>query len=202
MEQIKRLRAEMAKQDVAAVLISDPANVGWLTGFSGSFGRVIVTNVAALFITDSRYTLQAQEEVKDMPTTSFASPVDGDEFTAERAKELGIARLGFESAVVTYAQWLRMGEKISGVELVPVRDLAPLRLVKSEAEIAKMRAACALADAGFQHILRLIQPGVTELDIALDLEFFIRRQGAEIERRLTAQGHERMSPLDDLINGP
>lgn len=180
MNQIERVRAAMAAEGVGAVLLSDSVSVGWLTGFSGTFARVIVTEGNALFITDSRYTLQAAEEVTTMPVVSFAAPVDGDQFTAEHASNLGISRLGFESAAVTYAQWLKMGEKMEGIELVPMKDLAPLRLVKSPEEIEKMRRACALADAAFDHILRMIQPGVSELDIALDLEFFIRRQGAEV----------------------
>jgi Xaa-Pro aminopeptidase len=181
MTAIEKLRASMAQEGVEAMLVSDPTNVGWLTGFSGTFGRVVVTPADAIFVTDSRYTLQAQEEVKDVRAVSFANPTDGDEFTAEQAKALGVQRLGFESATTTYAQWQRMSDKFGGVELKPVRDIfGDMRQVKGEDEVAKIRRACGVSDAAFDHILRMIQPGVTELDIALDLEFFMRRQGAEV----------------------
>ncbi|AIE85532.1 M24 family metallopeptidase [Fimbriimonas ginsengisoli] len=176
-----KLRAELAREGVEAMLVSDPTNVGWLTGFTGTFGRTIVTPKDALFVTDSRYTIQAQEEVKGMSMVSFANPIDGDEFTAQQARSLGITRLGFETATTTYSQWQRLTDKFDGIELVPVRDvLSEMRQVKGQDEVDKIRRACGVSDAAFDHVRRLIQPGVTELDIALDLEFFMRRQGAEV----------------------
>lgn len=180
MSALSRLRAAMAAQELEALMVSDPTNVAWLTGFTGTFGRVLVTPTDARFVTDSRYTLQAAEEVKEMPSVSFASPTDGDEFTGEQAKDMGIERLAFESATTTYAQWQRWEEKLK-VALTPAKDLfAELRQIKSEEEIEVLRKACGLADAAFSHVQRLIQPGVTELDIALDIEFYFRRQGADI----------------------
>ncbi len=180
-EALGRLRAKMAADGIGAMLVSDPANVGWLTGFSGSFGRVLVTPGDTLFITDSRYTLQAAEQVPDMRAAVFGSPTDADVFIGEQAREMGITKLGFESAVTTYDQWKRSTAKMDGIELVPVGDLfGGLRMQKTPEEIAKVREACGLADAAFTHICRMIQPGVTEIDICLDLEFYIRRQGAGI----------------------
>ena len=171
----------MAQDGIPAMLVSDPVNVGWLTGFSGTFGRAIVTPTDAIFITDSRYTIQASEEVKDMPVVWFASPVNGDDFVASKAIEFGITKLGFEAATTYYSQWQQTVGKFGSIELVPVDDiLSEIRMVKSADEISLIKAACGIADAGFEHIIRMIQPGVTEMDICLDLEFFMRRQGAEI----------------------
>lgn len=170
----------MATSGFEAVLVSDPTNVLWLTGFTGTFARVLVTADSGLFITDSRYTLQAAEQVTCLPTVSFASPTDGEAFTGEKARELGIKSLGFESASTTYEAWEKWKEKL-GVDLEPVGALvSKLRQIKSAEEIEKLRRACALADAGFDHVQRFIQPGITEYDIALELEFFFRRQGAGI----------------------
>ena len=181
MEAMARLRARMDADGIGAMLVSDPVNVAWLTGFSGSFGRVIVTSEHALLITDSRYVLQAKEEVPWMPLATFASPTDADVFIGERAKALGVDKLGFESASTTYASWQRSASKVTGIELQPVKDIfADLRMIKSPAEIEKIKAACGIADAAFAHIIRMIQPGVTEYDLCLDLEFFMRRQGADI----------------------
>ena len=181
MEALTRLRERMGKDGINAILVSDPINVGWLTGFSGTFGRVIVTQSESLFITDSRYVIQAREEVLDHPTVSFGSPTDGDVFIAQQAVNLGIKSLGFEAATTTYAQWQRTTAKMAGIELIPVADIfSDLRMKKSAVEIEKIKIACGIADAGFEHICRMIQPGVTEYDICLDLEFFMRRQGADI----------------------
>lgn len=181
MEPIAKLREALTREGVEAMMVTDPVNVGWLTGFTGTYGRVLVTPTDAVFVTDSRYTIQANEEVQGFEIAWFASPVNGDEFVAEQARRLGISKLGFESATTTYGGWQGLTSRMSGIELVPVRDvLADLRMIKSEAEIAKIRKACGIADAAFAHIRRMIQPGITEIDVVLDLEFFMRRQGADV----------------------
>ncbi|HEY0867278.1 MAG TPA: Xaa-Pro peptidase family protein [Fimbriimonas sp.] len=181
MSPLSQLREKMREAEVPALLVSDPTNVGWLTGFSGSYGRVVVTPDRAVFVTDSRYTIQAGEEVREMPVASFSNPKDGDEFLAEQAKELGVTTLGFDASTVTYAWFEKLRDKFAGVELTPAKDLfASLRMVKSEGEIDKVRQACGVAGAAWEHIQRMVQPGVTEYDLMLDLEFYIRRQGAGV----------------------
>lgn len=171
----------MANAGVGALVIHDPTNVGWLTGFTGSYGRALVTGEQALFITDGRYAIQAAEEVKAMPTASFAAPTDGEEFLATQVASLGIKELSFDAQTTLYSTWSKWRDKMPGVELIPSPDLfTALRLVKTEDEIEKIRRSCALADACFERVCRMIQPGVSELDIALDIEFYFRRQGAEL----------------------
>jgi Xaa-Pro aminopeptidase len=177
---MQRLREAMGEAGFSALLVSDPTNVRWLTGFTGSYARVIVAAEDAVFVTDSRYTIQAQEQVREIRTESFASPTDGDVFTGEQARSLGVGKLAFESASTTYGTWQKWTEKF-GVELEPAPDLiSKLRMIKSVEEIEKIRRACALADACFEHVTRMIQPGVTEYDLALEIEFYMRRQGASI----------------------
>lgn len=171
----------MAEAGIPALIVSDLGSVNWLTGFTGTFGIAVVSGDAAQFITDSRYAIQAGEQVKDMPHSWFQSPVNGDEYLAQKIKEMGIQRIGFEGASVTYANFERWRDKLAGIELYGAPDLvSDLRMVKNESEIDRVRAACGIADACFEHVQRMIQPGVTEYDINLDIEFFIRRQGAEI----------------------
>jgi Xaa-Pro aminopeptidase len=79
-----------------------------------------------------------------------------------------------------------------GIDLVPLNNfVSPLRMVKSADEVAKIRAACGITDACFEHVQRMIQPGVSEYDIALDMEFFIRRQGAGIAFEMIVASGER-----------
>lgn len=178
---LERLREAMARKGVQALLVSDPTNIGWLTGFTGSFARVLVTQGDARFITDSRYTIQAREEVPSLPLSSFASPTNGDAFVGEQAREMGLSQIAFESANTTYAAYEKLREKMPGVELTPAPDVfGELRMVKSPDEVAKIRKACAIADACFGHLTRLIQPGLTEYDLQLELEFYLRRAGAGI----------------------
>lgn len=182
----------MATEGVAAVLVSDIVNVGWLTGFSGSFGYAIVTQDDARFLTDSRYALQSGEEVKNMPSAWFSSPIQLEEFLADQARQLGVSRLGFEGSHVTYSTYAGWQKKMPGIELYALENfVSPLRMVKSAEEVAKIRAACGITDACFEHVLRMIQPGVSEWDIALDMEFFIRRQGAGIAFEMIIASGER-----------
>jgi Xaa-Pro aminopeptidase len=196
----------MSQAGVGAILVSDLTNLGWLTGFTGTYGRALVTPDQALFITDGRYTIQAAEEVALMPSKTFSSPVDGEDFLAAQVAALDIEVLSFDGQNTTYSTWSKWKEKLASVELVPSPDLfTSLRLVKSDAEADLIRQSCALADACFEHVIRMIQPGVTEYDIALDIEFYFRRQGAEVafpsivvsgERSARPHGKPSEKPLE------
>jgi len=177
---VTRLQSALVAANVPALLVSDITNVQWLTGFSGSSGFVVVTPRDGVFITDSRYTIQAGEEVSDLPVASFGSPVRFTDFLGESLKTLGVSQLAFEKSV-TYGTWDDWKKQVPGVEWTPAPDvIKPLRMVKTAFEVAKIREACKLADACLGHVQRLLQPGVTEYDISLDIEFFFRRNGAEI----------------------
>lgn len=171
----------MSGAGVPAMLVTDLGNVGWLTGFTGSAGRVLVTEKDALFITDSRYTIQAGEQVELMPVVSYAAPTDQDAFLAENAKKLAVSKVGFEASSLPYGAYEKIGKAMSGVELVAAPDLfAKLRLVKDPEEIEVIERACRFADETFQYLLPRLQPGRTEADVNLELEFYIRRAGHDL----------------------
>lgn len=177
---LARLRARIPAE-ADALLVSEAVNVAWVTGFSGSFGKVIVTRDAAVFLTDSRYAIQAAEQVHIMPVDWFATPVKDEEFLAVHLARLGVQRLAFDASVVTVATAEKWRETVPGVTwIADAKAFENLRAVKFEYEIERIRRACGLADATFAHIQRLLQPGVTEYEIALEIEFYIRRQGAKV----------------------
>lgn len=178
---LNSLRESLVKMDLEALLVADPTDIAWLTGFSGSFGRAIVTQTEAILITDSRYTLQANEQALGFDVRSFASPTTGDEFLAMQIQSIRLASLGFDSFKTVYQAYMRMCELLPDTHLVPTESMiSALRMIKSSSEIEKIRRACALADSCFEHVIRLIQPGVRELDISLEIEFYFRKQGAEL----------------------
>lgn len=192
--QLQRLRDRMKESGSSAVLLTNVSNIAWLTGFSGSSAFVIVTPESGVFITDSRYAEQANEQVKVLPVEIFANPVTGPQKIAEEAMKLNVMELGFEADHVTYAARDNYAKYLNGIELKPVTDLAsPLRMVKQASEIDKIRAACSLADACFSQVLRMLQPGVCELDIAMDIDFYFRRQGAKPAFDTIAVSGERSS---------
>ncbi|MBS1724617.1 MAG: aminopeptidase P family protein [Armatimonadetes bacterium] len=163
-----------------AILVSDITNVQWLTGFTGSSGFVLLTPAAGRFITDSRYTIQAGEEVKSLAVASYASPVKFTEFLSSNVTEMGIDQLAFEKTI-TYGTWDDWRKGVPTVEWIPAPEvIKPLRMVKTADEVEKIRKACELADACLGHVQRMLQPGVSEYDISLEIEFFFRRNGAEV----------------------
>jgi Xaa-Pro aminopeptidase len=191
MSNLARLRSALARNGFSAALISSPTNVFWLTGFTGSFGYVVVTAFDAVFLTDSRYTIQAQEQVSGIEIRSFSTPKTGIQALTEILVDLGVMELGFESVNTTYAQFLTWNEKLDTVALKPLGDVVEnLRMVKGAEEIAKIKRSCELTDATFDHLIRLIQPGISEYEIQLEMEFFIRRQG----------GHMAFEPI--VVSGP
>ncbi len=170
----------MAENDVSALFLSDVTNVAWLTQFSGSFGSAVVTASDARFITDSRYRMQASEQVKNMDVATFASPVKFVEFLTSAVAAMGINKLWFEAQNLSYSSFEHYRGTV-GVEFTSAGDIvSPLRKVKTSDEVEKIKHVCGIADACFTHIQRLIQPGASEYDIALEMEFFMKRQGASV----------------------
>ncbi|MCH8977914.1 MAG: aminopeptidase P family protein [Armatimonadetes bacterium] len=177
---LRRLQERMREKEVPALFVSDILNVQWLTGFTGSSGFVAVTQSDGVFLTDSRYTIQAGEEVEGLRVEWYQRPKVFEEFVAENLAVLGVSQIGFETSV-TYATWKSWTEKIDGVEwFADDGTIVPLRMIKTDDEVDRIREACGITDACLEHLRRMMQPGVSEYDILLDLEFFIRRSGAEV----------------------
>lgn len=179
---LTRFRDRLAELEVPAALVLDPLNVGYLSGFTGSNGAVLATADRAVFVTDGRYTTQARRECPGFEIAIAPSSGAFLDAVAEQAGTLGTETLALEAEYVTLAAFEALQEKLSGVTLQPVKELAsPLRRVKDAAEIAAIREACAIADLTFEFILTLLKPGVSERDIAAELEYFMKKQGSERE---------------------
>ncbi len=171
---VRRLEAE----DLGAILVTDAANRRYLTGFRGSAGMLLVDTEGACLLTDSRYTQQAQSEAPDCSIVPTAS--DPYETLSETLEKRGINRVGFEAQQVTFDGHRRISEHVSSVEWVPTTQMVEqLRLIKDDEELAVMKEAAAIADRALEEILPAVAPGRAEEDIALDLEFCMRRMGAE-----------------------
>lgn len=176
------IRAALTQRTVDALIVTDIPNLGYVTGFTGSTAYAIVTPSEALLITDSRYTIRARQECPEFEIVEAA----GSGGYAEKLKETlqqrpAIKRIGFEAAHVTVAQFKQFGSAIAPqLEWIPTENMVEsLRLTKSAAEIAAIREAIALAEAAFQSIKPLLRPGVPEREVALELEFAMRRAGAD-----------------------
>jgi Xaa-Pro aminopeptidase len=177
MTKLQKLRAKLEEQQVDALLVISEINRTYLTDFTGSEGIALVTKEHAYLLVDSRYTIQAKDQVSTFDVEEYSRA-----FTAatinEKLKANGVTKLGFEAHQLTYAEYLKFKNELE-VELVPVSPIIEeIRLIKTEDEVEKIRQACAISDAAFAHILTFIKPGMTELQIANELEAKMKELGA------------------------
>ena len=181
-----RLRSELTRVPCDALLVTNLTNVRYLTGFSGSAALLLVPADEAaelVFVTDGRYRDQATSELAEAGVE--ARTVVGLEEDARRQAltdaVAGIARVGLESENVTWAQKRRFDKDwFIHAKLVPTTGLVEsLRLVKDAGEVARIQAACAMADAALAAVRHRLGEGVTEAEVALELEWQMRRLGAD-----------------------
>lgn len=176
-QRLARLRHSMQEQQLEAIFITNAHNRRYLTGFTGSSGYVLVTSDQAVFFTDFRYMSQAAEQVQGWDIIEHGPKIT--EAVKQQLESLGISRLGFEQRDVTYGVYADYTKELEGIELVPTdRLVEALRMIKDEQELVIMQEAAELADRAYEHILQHLRPGVTEKQIALELEMFMRSNGA------------------------
>ena len=163
---------------VDGILVTRLPNVRYLTGFTGSNAQALVCESETVFFTDGRYTEQARHEVEGLERVTC---LDGfDETLAAHCARIGPQRLGFEAHDVTVSRHERLSEALGGVELVRVgAEVEWLRRVKDEEEIAMLRRAQEVTDQAFEGILDRLAVGLTESQIAVELEALLRREGAD-----------------------
>ncbi|MDQ0244397.1 Xaa-Pro aminopeptidase [Bacillus fengqiuensis] len=176
MGKLMGLRESFAKNGIDGILITSGYNRRYITNFTGTAGVAIVSAEKAVFITDFRYMEQANEQIEEFEIIQHKGLII--EEIAKQVERLGIKNLGFEQQHVTFAEFASYKKNIQA-QLVPVSDVVEkLRLIKTDSEIKILKEAAKIADAAFEHILTFIRPGVTELDVSNELEFFMRKQGA------------------------
>lgn len=176
LNQIAKVKSYLKEEQIDAILITHPINRRYLTGFTGTAGIVLITQADQLLITDFRYTKQAESEAKNVTVIEHTgNPLKE---VAYQLKRLEINELAFEMTHVTYEQYEQFKRNFK-IQLIPVKQVIEnIRQIKTEAEISMMERAAEIADLAFEHILSYIKPGIKEIDIANELEFFMRKQGA------------------------
>ena len=168
-----------------AALITSPVNRRYYTGFKSSAGTLVVTQKESVLIIDSRYYEAAQKNAKVSRVILQGEKLYGQ--IAEVLRENGAKTISVEAGTMTLLAFSTLREKLheidSSFELVDEKSLTDLinehRASKTDEELDYMREAQRLTDKTFEHIISYIKPGQSERDIALELEFFCRRAGAD-----------------------
>lgn len=163
--------------DLDVLILCQPENIRYLCGFTGSDGVLLITPDRLVFLTDSRYTTQSNEEVSADCVIEYKIQADG---VAEQLLSIGVTRIGFESGL---AFGVVKGFQAKGdpnwLWLHLKDELHSLRLHKSADEISLISSAADLNAAGLTEIEEMIRPGIREDEVALALEFALRKLGAE-----------------------
>ncbi|HHW74490.1 MAG TPA: aminopeptidase P family protein [Firmicutes bacterium] len=175
-ERLQRLQKLMTEKSLEAILITHPVNRQYLSGFDGSNGALLVGEKEAFLFTDFRYLEQAEKQAPHCELRPWKAGLG--EALKPVIEAAGWSSLAFEEEQVTYGLYRRLQDTLP-LELTPKKGLVEeLRAVKSSAEIESLREGAAVMDRAFDYLLELARPGMTEREVAVELEFFLRRQGS------------------------
>lgn len=178
MEKLKKIREILSDAALDAVLVTDAFHLRYLSEFRGGEGILYISQTQQVLITDSRYTEAAGAE------TSFTVLEENREhpryaLLQECMEQDGAKVLGYEDEALLCSEFARLQEKLPGVEWKKLAGrIRALRMVKTEQELACMKKAQAIADNAFAEVLALLRSGMTELEIAAELEYRMKKAGA------------------------
>lgn len=182
-EQIQQALCEQTLgQEADAVLVTSAQNRLYLTGFPSSAGWVVVTKEQAYFLTDFRYFEAAERHVTSCQVVLMKRLADS---LKEIVQRHHLKHILVENAGLSLADAKNYREMFEPLGVKTVEDstldrlLRGLRCIKTPLELEKIRAAQRITDAAYAHALTVLRPGVTEREVALEIEFFMRRAGAE-----------------------
>lgn len=177
-KRLDRLSKSIKKSRLDFLLVSTQSHLRYLAGYSGSNGLALISGTHRLFLTDFRYKDQVKEEVKGFRIQM----ADRDLYTTLGSlKQLprGKFRLGFEAKNLTYANFLKLKEILPKAELIPTNNLVEEIVAQKEPqEIEKIKKAIEIADDVFDEIVPEIKPGISESDLAAEIEYKMKKKGA------------------------
>ena len=172
-----KLRNKMAELSVDAVLVLDELNQHYLSEFAFTDGLLFITKENAYLITDFRYYEMALNKANKQ--FKVLTPDNRKEFLNKVISDEGIKTIGFEGGSVSYDTYRSYCDSYP-CEFVNIADtIEVIRQIKSQDEIEKMQKAQDITDAALANLLKIITPDMTELDVAVELEYAMRKGGAD-----------------------
>jgi Xaa-Pro aminopeptidase len=183
-ERVAALRSSLAQAEIAVAVVTDPVNVAYLTGFEGVFDGedahavVIGESDRLLLYTDGRYAEAAAQAAAGGPWEVCVAPRNLLESVCDDLASAGVESAALEDSV-PHSRFRFVDERLTEGATAMTGLVERIRQVKDAEEISRIEAAQALTDAAFEHILAHVREGLSEREIALELEFFMRRNGSE-----------------------
>ena len=179
---LARLRRQFPENKIDAILVSQPDNLYYLSGCEGLEGHLLITEDQAVLVTDFRYTEQAQRQSPDYELFRISGKMA--EWLPGLFKDRRIKTLGFESSFATVAFYEQLNSLLKDLPampaLVPVSGLVEyLRVIKDPVEIESIEKAAHITDEVLAYIENILEPGLTELQLAWEIEKHMREHGSQ-----------------------
>ncbi|MFC1913528.1 M24 family metallopeptidase [Chloroflexota bacterium] len=181
-DRLQKLRLSLVEKDVEAILVSQPENRYYLSGFDGSAGFLLITSDKTILATDFRYIEQAERQTSEYEICQITG--DSAKCMLQLVNGLRIRRLGFEAKYITFALYHQFADILDELEfelgLVPLDGVVEsLRALKEPEEIEFITRAAALSDSAFEHIEGALRSGMSEKEVAWEMERYLREQGSQ-----------------------
>lgn len=177
MNNFKRVEDILQKLKLDGILISNGNNMRYISGFAGETGYVYISKHRHAVVTDFRYTIQAELEAKGYEILTIGKG-GYEEVMNDILRADGVKRLGFESWDLLFGTYNQLHDSLQVEEMVPVgHEITNLRRIKSVSELNFMRRAEAIGDEVFTDLLHFIKPGMTELEVAAQIEYLLKVKG-------------------------
>lgn len=181
MNRIERLLKRTKELGLESLFLNNVQNIRYISGYTGADSYILISPKGKWFITDYRYTEQAKEECvgfeviqRNRQTTTLGQCVN------QLLKDNNISNVGFEREHINFGMIEDIKNDVENAEFIPtIRIVEELRYTKDEKEVALIKKACEIADKAFAELLKVIKVGMTEAEAALELEYNMRKLGAE-----------------------
>jgi Xaa-Pro aminopeptidase len=178
---INALRHLFIEKEIDGLMVSQPENRYYLSGFLGSDGYLFITKQKNILAVDFRYVEEGKNTAPEFEVFQISGQLD---WFIQLSETLNIKRLGFEAENVTYSLYRQFAETIqkssSSLQLIPTNGMInSIRSIKETGEIGSIQKAVNISDKAVDYIKSVIHPGMTELKAAWEIEKFMRENGSE-----------------------
>jgi len=179
---LQKLWSTISEKGLDSFLVSQYENHRYLSGFTGSSGWLLISASRTILATDSRYTEQARQETQGFEIIQVSGELGN--WLPALVSDMQCHRLGFEATHLSFATHQKLSEAIKAkqfkIKLIPTTNLVEcLRSVKEAKELEFILKASELTDAAFEHVKAGLHPGITEKEVAWEIESFLRQNGSD-----------------------
>lgn len=175
---LERLRQRLGEEGLDAILISQVENRRYLSGFTGSAGYLFISQRSTILATDFRYVEQAKSQATGFDIVQIEGELP--KWFSDLASPLKVKKIGFEANDLSVATYRKLVANAGENEVVPTEEVVEsLRAVKDAEELDLITRAVEISDAAFEEMTSMIHPGMTEKEVAWELEKLLRERGSE-----------------------